>query len=87
MTNVIRRTWNPAAADRLALLLTAAGLAAGGIAYLAGNKAAADVAWAATTLLALLPLLYSVVCGLLRRKAGVDFIATDQYEDLAAVMK
>ena len=75
MTNVIRRTWNPAAADRLALLLTAAGLAAGGIAYLAGNKAAADVAWAATTLLALLPLLYSVVCGLLRRKAGVDFIA------------
>jgi heavy metal translocating P-type ATPase len=75
MTDLLRRIWNPNLIHRLALLLTAAGLAFGGIAYLAGHKDVAAAAWAATTVLALVPLLYSVVRALVSGKAGVDIIA------------
>jgi heavy metal translocating P-type ATPase len=75
MIYLIRRARNLTATHRFAFLLTAAGLATGGIAQLSGRTEVASFAWAATTLLALLPLLYSVVRGLLGGKAGVDFIA------------
>ena len=61
--------------SRLAFLLTAAGLAAGLAAQLVGLVAAAALAWAVTTALALVPLAYTVMLGLFRGKAGVDFIA------------
>jgi heavy metal translocating P-type ATPase len=61
--------------SRLALLLTATGLAGGFIAQLAGRADAAGFAWATVTILALVQLAYSVVRGLFRGKAGVDFIA------------
>ena len=61
--------------SRLAFVLTAAGLAAGLAAQLVGWAAAATLAWAATTALALVPLAYTVMRGLFRGKAGVDFIA------------
>jgi heavy metal translocating P-type ATPase len=61
--------------SRLAFVLTAVGLAAGLAAQLVGWVAAAALAWAATTTLALVPLAYTVMRGLFRGKAGVDFIA------------
>jgi heavy metal translocating P-type ATPase len=56
-------------------MLTAAGLAAGVIAHFAGKSEMANVVWAMTTAIALLPLLYTVVGGVLAGKVGVDVIA------------
>jgi heavy metal translocating P-type ATPase len=56
-------------------LVTAAGLVTGIVAKLAGREELAAVAWAATTAIALLPLIYTVIRGVLTGKAGVDFIA------------
>jgi heavy metal translocating P-type ATPase len=70
---MIARTF--AAGGRLTPILTAAGLVAGLVAWALGYPGIAAAAWAATTALALLPLGYGVISGLLRRRAGVDVIA------------
>ena len=51
------------------------GIVAGGVLYLAGEKDAADVAWAVTTAIGLVPLAWSTVVALVHRKTGVDLIA------------
>jgi heavy metal translocating P-type ATPase len=60
-----------------ALLLTAAlaGLAAGGVLWLADAPRGADIAWAITTGLGLAPAVFWVGASLLRRQPGVDVIA------------
>jgi heavy metal translocating P-type ATPase len=50
-------------------------VAAGGILWMVGAREAADMVWGLTTALALLPLVFRVVSGLIGRKAGVDVIA------------
>ena len=55
--------------------LTLAGIVAGGVAWAAGLHDRAGLAWAATTVLALLPLAGSVMADLFRRRLGVDIIA------------
>ena len=57
------------------LALTAAALAAGAVAWLAGNHDAADIAWAAGTIVAAVPAVVWVIGGLRRGHAGVDVIA------------
>ncbi|HEX6199360.1 MAG TPA: HAD-IC family P-type ATPase, partial [Thermoanaerobaculia bacterium] len=52
-----------------------AGLAAGGVAYAVGRPGAADLLWAVTTLVALLPLAWGAVRQLLSGRTGVDAIA------------
>jgi cation transport ATPase len=56
-------------------LAVLAGLAAGGGAYALGRPGAADLLWAATTLVALLPLAWGALRQLLSGRAGVDAIA------------
>jgi heavy metal translocating P-type ATPase len=51
------------------------GIAAGGVLWATGSHEAAHVAWAATTVVGLLPLTWETLVGLLHRKAGVDLIA------------
>jgi heavy metal translocating P-type ATPase len=75
MIDPARPSWMPMAPSHLAFVLTAAGLAVGLVAQLAGWVEAAALAWAAATAVALVPLAYTVVRGLFSRKAGVDFIA------------
>ncbi len=50
-------------------------LAAGGIAWLAGWRSAADLCWIAGTLLAVVPAVVWVVAALRRGRVGVDVIA------------
>ena len=57
------------------LLAVLAGLVAGLALWLAGLRAAADVAWAIAVVLAVVPLGVSVVRDLLHRETGVDLIA------------
>ena len=57
------------------LAVSIVGIAAGGIFRLSGMAEAAEVAWAATTTVALLALVREAVAGLLRRDPGVDVIA------------
>ncbi|HYW22746.1 MAG TPA: heavy metal translocating P-type ATPase [Terriglobales bacterium] len=64
-----------AGSPRVVAAITAAGITAGGVAWLAGEHAAADLVWAVVTALALIPLAVSVVQDLLRRRPGVDLIA------------
>jgi heavy metal translocating P-type ATPase len=59
----------------LVLLMASAGLATGLALYLTEREDAADVAWAITTIVALLPLGITVLRDLLGGKAGVDIIA------------
>ncbi|HVS02641.1 MAG TPA: heavy metal translocating P-type ATPase, partial [Thermoanaerobaculia bacterium] len=61
--------------DRLVLAATVVGLAAGGAAWLAGLPGWAGLAWAATTVAALVPLTWTVARDLLRGQTGVDLIA------------
>ncbi|MHC4931899.1 MAG: heavy metal translocating P-type ATPase, partial [Planctomycetota bacterium] len=68
-------SWDRDGLNRIVLLLAGAGLATGLALYLAGSARAADVAWAATTLVALLPLGITVLRDILGGKAGVDIIA------------
>jgi heavy metal translocating P-type ATPase len=56
-------------------LAVLAGLAAGGGAYALGRPGAADLLWAATTLVALLPLAWGALRQLLSGRTGVDAIA------------
>jgi heavy metal translocating P-type ATPase len=57
------------------LLAVMAAVLAGGVAWLAGAPGAAEVAWAAGLLIALVPLSVNVTRELLRRQTGVDIIA------------
>ena len=59
----------------LLLAATAVGVTGGGVAWLLGFKTAADAAWAATSLVALVPTVVTIVRDLIRRSAGVDVIA------------
>jgi cation transport ATPase len=67
--------WVSTSANRLTLIFAATGLSIGAIGRLAGYGDVASFAWAATTVVALLPLIHSVLRGLISGKAGVDFIA------------
>jgi heavy metal translocating P-type ATPase len=60
---------------RVVAAITAAGIAGGAAAWLAGERQAAEVAWALVTVLALVPLAVAVARDLLRREPGVDLIA------------
>ena len=64
-----------AGSPRVVAAVTAAGIATGGAAWLAGEPALANLAWALPTDLALVPLAIAVVRDLLRRRPGVDLIA------------
>jgi heavy metal translocating P-type ATPase len=57
------------------LLAVMAAVLSGGVAWLAGATGAAEVAWAAGLLVALVPLSVNVTRELLRRQTGVDIIA------------
>ncbi|HEV8337216.1 MAG TPA: heavy metal translocating P-type ATPase [Candidatus Polarisedimenticolia bacterium] len=61
--------------NRVVLGLVVAGISAGLVLQIMGNRDAAGVVWAATTMAALVPLTLSVVRDLLSWKAGVDVIA------------
>jgi heavy metal translocating P-type ATPase len=62
-------------ASRAFLALAVVGLAVGGVLWVAGEHDAAKMAWAATTIVGILPLAYSVAIDLLHRETGVDVIA------------
>src|SRR6266508_2217900 len=62
-------------ASRAFLAIAVAGLSIGGVLWAAGEYGAANVAWAATTIVGILPLAYSVAIDLLHRETGVDVIA------------
>ena len=70
MTTMRRRD-----ASRAFLALAVGGLAVGGVLWVAGEHDAANMAWAATTIVGILPLAYSVAIDLLHRETGVDVIA------------
>jgi heavy metal translocating P-type ATPase len=57
------------------LVVTSAALGAGAVAWLTGQHAAAHVAWAVGTLVALVPALAWVISALRRGQAGVDALA------------
>ena len=61
--------------SRLLALVSLAGIIAGGVLALSGNTSAADVAWAATIVVMLVPLTWEVARALLRGDIGVDVIA------------
>ncbi len=61
--------------NRLVLALTLSGIIAGFAAYLLGRSDIADGAWAAATVIALIPLTFVVVRSLFSGKLGVDIIA------------
>ena len=60
---------------RVLLALTTAALLAGVALQIAGEPGAADAAWAAGTVVALVPLVVDVIRDLVRRNVGVDLIA------------
>ena len=61
--------------SRVWLATSVVGILTGGVLWSLDLRDAADVAWAATTIVALVSLLRDVVEGILRREAGVDLIA------------
>ncbi|AMO63070.1 heavy metal translocating P-type ATPase [Mycolicibacterium phlei] len=73
MTRLLRRL-RPLAEPALTAV-TVAALAGGGIAWLAGNRALADLFWIAGTVVAIVPAVWWVLAALLRRRLGVDLIA------------
>ena len=76
MTLVHRaRAWLGRRAALLLLVATASGLAAGGLARLAGAGAVADAAWLATAAVGLGYALWSAADSILRGRLGVDVIA------------
>ena len=70
MTAIRRRN-----TSRAFLAVAVVGLSIGGALWAAGEHDAANVAWAATTIVGILPLAYSVAIDLLHRETGVDVIA------------
>lgn len=72
----IRATTPPLEGSPLAILLIVlCAVVVGAVLWLAGAHLAADVAWAAAVVLALVPLSLSVARDLLHRETGVDLIA------------
>ncbi len=61
--------------SRLFLALSIAGIATGAALWAIDERHAADLAWAVTTAVGIVPLLHSVVIDLLHRETGVDLIA------------
>jgi heavy metal translocating P-type ATPase len=57
------------------LVVSIAGIITGGVLWVAGSHDGANVAWAVTTAVGLLPLVWETLVGLWRRQAGVDLIA------------
>jgi heavy metal translocating P-type ATPase len=57
------------------LALSVVGITVGGLLRLAGEPDAAQVAWAVTTAVGLVPIAWEVVAGITRRQPGVDLIA------------
>jgi heavy metal translocating P-type ATPase len=74
---ILRRSvaWNADAAVFPVAAAAVAGTALGGVFAATDHRAAADIAWAATTLALLAPLTASVVVALAHRRLGVDLIA------------
>lgn len=70
MPTSLRQRWT-----RAVVALVVAGIAAGGIAAASGRPEVAQWLWAATTALALVPLLFSILASLRRGELGVDAIA------------
>jgi len=70
MTAIRRRD-----ASRAFLAVAVVGLALGSVLWAAGEHDTANMAWAATTIVGILPLAYSVAIDLLHRETGVDVIA------------
>ena len=66
---------DPHRLTRTIVAVVVTGIAAGGVAWLAGRQGIAGGLWAATTAVALLPLVVQVVMSLLRGEIGVDVIA------------
>jgi heavy metal translocating P-type ATPase len=60
---------------RVVAVATTAGIVAGAAAWLSGDHALANLAWALVTALALVPLAVAIAHDLLRHKLGVDLIA------------
>ena len=60
---------------RAIVAVVVTGIAAGGVAWLAGRPGLAGGLWATTTAVALLPLVVQVVMSLVRGEIGVDIIA------------
>ncbi|WP_225851073.1 heavy metal translocating P-type ATPase [Streptomyces sp. HPF1205] len=69
------RAWVRRSVEPVLLVVTAAALAAGGVAWLAGARSAADACWAAGTVAAIVPAVAWVLHALRRGRAGVDLIA------------
>ena len=69
------RTWLIRRSATLLLLVTISGLAAGGLARLAGADRAADIAWLAAAICGLAYALWSAADSLRRGRLGVDLIA------------
>ncbi|MBZ0113695.1 MAG: heavy metal translocating P-type ATPase, partial [Thermoanaerobaculia bacterium] len=61
--------------DRLVLALALGGLLGGGVAWFLVGTVAANLIWAVSIALVLVPLSFSVVRALLRGNTGVDLIA------------
>ena len=77
MRSVVRRTWAWLCrrSALVLLVLTASGLAAGGVARLAGDGAVADVAWLATAACGIGYALWSAIDSIRHGRVGVDVIA------------
>jgi len=61
--------------QQIVLLLALAGLTAGGVCWIIGARVPADLIWATTVLLAVVPLSVSVARDLVHGETGVDLIA------------
>jgi heavy metal translocating P-type ATPase len=68
-------TQRPRDLSRLSLAASIVGIATGGILRMAGANDAAEVAWAVTTVVGIVPLAWSVIRDLVRGETGVDPIA------------
>ncbi|WP_067895036.1 heavy metal translocating P-type ATPase [Nocardia vaccinii] len=77
VTTAVRPWLNRSAwwAQPLLVAVTVTGLVVGGILWLAGIRDAADVAWAATTVVALVPAVFWMMATFAKGRAGVDLIA------------
>ena len=77
VTTFVRRTraWLGRRAALILLVVTASGLAAGGLAYVAGAGPAADAAWLVTAAFGLGYAVWSAAASILRGRLGVDVIA------------
>ena len=71
----VRRAWSVIGSARFLAALQLMAIVSGGILALAGDGSAADVIWALSAALALVPLTWSVIQTLAGKRVGVDLIA------------